>query len=47
MLEEFWDDGETADDNASGELGVGPHAHGDHVVAYVGGLNYLPGIVSS
>ena len=46
MLEEFRDDREAADDNASGELGVRPHAHGNHVVAYVGGLNYLPSIVS-
>lgn len=45
MLEEFGDDGEAADDDATGELGVGPHAHADPVVAYVGGLDQFPGVV--
>lgn len=45
MLEEFGDDGKAADDDAGGELDVGPHAHADHVVAYVGGLGNLPGVV--
>ena len=47
MLEEPGDDGKAADDNAGGELGIGPHAHGDHVVAYVGRLGDLPAVVRS
>ena len=47
MLEEPRDDGEAADDDSSGELGVGPHAHLNHMVADVGGLDDLPGIVCS
>lgn len=45
MLEELGDDGEAADDDAGGELGVSPHAHAHHVVAYVGGLDDFPGVV--
>ena len=47
MLEELGDDGEAADDNAGGELGIRPHAHGDYVVAYVGRLDHFPGVVGS
>lgn len=46
VLEEFRYHRQTADDDAGRELGVRPHAHGNHVVAYVRGLDYLPGIVS-
>ena len=45
MLEELGYDWEAADDDSGGELGVGPHAHLDHVVADVGGLDDFPGVV--
>ena len=45
MLEKFWYDWEAADDDPGGELGISPHAHGDHVIAYVRRLDDLPGIV--
>ena len=47
VLEELGDYGKAAYHNAGGELGIGPHAHGDHVVAYVGGLDDLPYVVRS
>ena len=47
VLEKFGDDGEAADDDAGGEFGVGPHAHGDHVVADVGGLDDFPSVVGA
>lgn len=47
VLKELGDDGEAADDNAGGELGMGPQAHGDYVVAYVGRLDDSPGVVGS
>ena len=45
MLEEFGDDWQAADDDSGGELGIGPQAHWDHVVADIGGLSNLPGVV--
>ena len=45
MLEELRYDWEAADNDSGGELGKRPHAHWDHVVADVGGLNSLPGVV--
>lgn len=47
VLEELGDDGEAADDNAGGELGMGPQAHGDYVVAYVWRVDDSPGVVGS
>lgn len=44
MLEEFGHDGKAADDDAGGELGVGPEAHRDHVVADVRGADDGPGV---
>ena len=36
VLEELRDDWEAADTDTNGELGVGPQAHGDYIVAYIG-----------
>ena len=45
VLKELRYDWEAADDDSGGELGIRPHAHLDHVVADVWGLNNLPSIV--
>ena len=45
MLEKFGYDGKAADDDSGGELGRGPQAHSDHVVADIRGLSNLPGVV--
>ena len=36
MLEKLRDDGEAADTDTDGVLGVGPHAYGDYYVAHIG-----------
>ena len=45
VVEEFRDDRETADADTGGELGVGPQAHGDDIVTFVGRLDDPPGVV--